>query len=61
MGLFSSSKGKKDELQKAKASLKSLDKRKSHKMATSTIDPTKALSEMQPCTDILRFPRERNC
>lgn len=47
MGLFSSSKRKK-ELKEAKASLRSLEKRKSYKMATSTIDPTKALNEMQP-------------
>jgi hypothetical protein len=48
MGFFSSSK-KKKELREAKASLKSLEKRKSAKMATSTIDPTKALNELQPC------------
>lgn len=56
MGLFSSSKHKK-ELKEAEASLKKIDKQKSEKMATSTIDPGKALNEMQPCTSPHGFSR----
>ncbi|KAI5798922.1 hypothetical protein EDC01DRAFT_22911 [Geopyxis carbonaria] len=51
MGLFGSSKSKKDkkELKEARQQLKQLDKRKQHKMmSSSSVDPAKALNEAQP-------------